>query len=380
MPTPRLSDGDARAAYDAWEAHGRRADLAAASLDMKPGKFDNRLSVAKTRGMHLSPGALHSVSSAQLVPGEARGGHRRVYDETGKQIDTVRWSVPQDAPTSEDTLARMAEAFANIPAAPRIEAPAEVVKGRLGLHVVADLHMGASIGEAEAGAAYSPEIAEDRLRGGFAQCHAAMPACEVCVILYNGDTTHANDDKDRTPKSGHILKVSRSHQANVFAVETVMAWQVDEALSKHGRVVVSIKKGNHDPNTPTPLIMGMRARYRDNPRVTVIDDEDPYFVIQMGRLFLCAHHGDGAAPSKRALSIPHKFRREWGVSDYHWYFSADKHHAKADTFGGLHWRQVPSVISLEQHSHGEGYADTSGMYAAWFDTETGRVSETEIRF
>jgi hypothetical protein len=284
---------------------------------------------------------------------------------------------PQD---HADVLARMIAQLADMPPAPRVAAPAHVNKGFLGIHLVADLHMGATITKAEAGIEYNRQIAEERVRTGFAQCNAAMPPCEVAVVAYNGDTTHANDDKHRTPKSGHPLRVEGSHQSNIFGVEVVLSWQIDEALAKHESVVVVIKPGNHDPNTPAPLILAMRARYRDNPRVTVIDSEDPYFHIQMGRLFLCMHHGDGASPSKRAMSIPHKFRREWGVSDFHWFFSADKHHAKADTFGGLHWRQVPSIISLEQHAHGEGYADTSGMYAAWFDTATGRVSETEIRF
>jgi len=382
MPAIPLSEEHLQAVVDAWRAHDCRADRAADSWTppMNRKTFASQLALAKARRLHLSEGARDSAEKAKLSGLEVRGGHRRVYDDDGKQIDTIRYTVPQDAETEADIIARMVEAFSAIPPAPRVAAPSHVNKGFLGIHIVADLHMGATITKEEAGIEYNRQIAEERVRTGFAQCNAAMPPCEVAVVAYNGDTTHANDDKHRTPKSGHPLRVEGSHQSNLFGVEVMLSWQVDEALVKHERVVIVIKPGNHDPNTPAPLIMAMRARYRDNPRVTVIDSEDPYFHIQMGRVFLCTHHGDGASPSKRALSIPHKFRREWGVSDFHWFFSADKHHAKADTFGGLHWRQVPSIISLEQHAHGEGYADTSGMYAAWFDTATGRVSETEIRF
>jgi hypothetical protein len=299
-----------------------------------------------------------------------------------KSKDGTSYSVllKPEQPSPVDLLERMLELLADLPPAPVIAAPAHVIKDWLGLHVIADTHMGATITAEEAGLEYNREIAKDRLKTGFAQSNAAMPACEVVVILYNGDTTHSNDDKHRTPKSGHPLRVEGSHQSNIFAIEEILAWQIDVSLAKHERVIVAIKPGNHDPNTPCALILGMRARYRENPRVTVIEDENPYFVFRMNRVFLVSHHGDGASPAKRALGIPHKFRQEWGQADFHWFYTGDKHHAKADTFGGLHWRQVPAIISLEQHSQAEGYADTSGMYSAWFDTQTGRVSETEIRF
>lgn len=376
MPTPPLSDDLAREAVEAWQRHYRSHQAAADDLGVPKKTFQHRLTVGKMRGFDIDPAIRDGMAAVGtgLVPS-------LVWAKTDKK-DGISYSAmlrPAKEPP-EAVAERMLAVLADVPPAPRIAAPAHTKKGYLGLHVVSDLHYGATISQDEAGIEYNREIAQDRARTGFAECNAAMPPCEVAVVLYNGDTTHANDDKHRTPKSGHPLRVEGSHQSNLFAVEHVIAWQTDEALAKHDRVYLVIKPGNHDPNTPAPLIMAMRARYRDNPRVTVVDDENPYFVFQMGRLFVCAHHGDGASPMKRALSIPHKFRREWGVSDFHWFFTGDKHHAKADTFGGLHWRQVPSIISLEQHSHAEGYSDTSGMYAAWFDTETGRVSQTEIRF
>lgn len=381
MPAKPLTDAECIAAVQVWRAHECDVTKAAIAAEMSRETFRHRINVAKTRGLHLSDGAQNSVQLAGLGGLEVRGGHRRVYDEAGKQIDTVRWSAPQDdGLTPEEYADKIIAAFADMPPAPRVAAPAHTIKGYAGIYVVSDLHYGATVTKAEAGLEYNREIARERAKTGFAQCNAAMPPCEVAVVLYNGDTTHSNDNKHRTPKSGNPLRVEGSHQSNIFAIEEIIAWQADEALAKHERVFLVIKPGNHDPDTPCGLIMAMRARYRENPRVTVVDDENPYFVFQMGRLFFCSHHGDGASPMKRALSIPHKFRRDWGVSDFHWFFTGDKHHAKADTFGGLHWRQVPSMISLEQHSQGEGYSDTSGMYAAWFDTETGRMSEMEIRF
>lgn len=379
MPTLPLTNEQCLEALEAVKRHHGSILRACAELDIPRGTFRHRLQTAKERGLGMSEGARRAVANAGLNGIEAKGGWIHNYDDEGKKTGTTRW-VAEDIQTLEDVAERIRATLEGMEAAPVVPAPEISAKGLLGLHVIADVHMGASITKDEAGAEYNREIAKERLRSGFAHCAQALPACEVCVILYNGDSTHANDDKNRTPKSGHPLKVEGSHQSNLFALEEVIGWQVQAALEKHQRVVLVVRAGNHDPNTPAPLIMAMRAYWRDNSRVTVIDDENPYFVFRMGRVFFATHHGDGAAPAKRAQNLQHKYRQEYGLADFHWFFTGDKHHAKADTFGGVHWRQVPSVISLEQHSHAEGYADTSGMYAAWFDTETGRTSEVTIRF
>ena len=325
----------------------------------------------------LDPGIKAALQETGISIDNARFGYRRIKYEDGS-FNTVMWRAPE--PEQADALERIIDAMNAVVAIPEIEPPKEVTEGLLGLHVIADSHVGATIQPSEGSPGYNRQEAVSRLKNGFLHCAQSMPACEVCIILHNGDGTHANDDKDATPKSGHKLKVEGSHQQNLFALEEAVIYQIEIALRKHGKVIVAIKRGNHDPNTPAPIIMGLRARYMNNPRVEVVQDEDPYFSFQMNRVFLCAHHGCGSAPHKRAQSIPHKFRKDWGISDFHWFFTGDKHHAKADTFGGLHWRQVPSVINLEQHSVEEGYTDTSGMYSAWFDTNTGRVSETTFRF
>ena len=285
-----------------------------------------------------------------------------------------------DGPISPEEHAEMlAAAFANVPPAPQIKAPEHVAKGKVAFFPVSDFHLGAVITEQEAEAAYNRAIAVARLRSGFSLSHAAIPPAETAIILYNGDTTHANDFKDRTPRSGHVLKVEGSHHSNVTLACECLIWQVDMALERHGEVIVSVRRGNHDPSTPTALILGLKGRYANEPRVTIQDDENDYFLFQRGKLFICAHHGDGQKPEKMALNIPHKFRREWGISDHHYFFTGHLHHTRSDTFGGLYWKQLPALTVLDQHAQQMGYAETGGMLAMLFDTASGACSEFTTR-
>ena len=361
--------------YAAVQQYGTAAE-AARALGLNPRTVGRGAERHEASLADRDPGVQAAMTAAgtDLVP-------RQFWVKTKPTDDEPGYSVMLAPPPvdPEDIAERLKAALEDVEPAPVIPAPESVSSGCVAFLPTQDWHLGATISEPEGGA-YNRDIAIERLKAGFAQCNAAIPPSEVAIVLHNGDTTHANDDRDATPKSGHKLKVQGSHQSNLFAAETVIDWQIQTALTRHGRVEFAIKRGNHDPNTPAPIIMAMRARYRNEPRVTVIEDESPFYQFGMGKLFLVAHHGDGIPVKEMAQHIPHKFRREWGAADHHFLFTAHRHHSRADTFGGLHWRQLPAVCGLDQHAHQIGYADTSGMYSAWFDTQSGQMSEFSFRF
>lgn len=234
MPCHPLGVADFREALAVYEEHGNERSSADA-LGLSRGAFSNRLRQARQwqakEGLNLSEGARNSVQTAGLGFGEARGGHRRVYDDDGKQIDTVRWSVPQEQQT-EDYLARIADAFSVIPASPPIIQSESSAKGKIAFFPHSDVHIGVDIDEDRGGKDYTPEIAVERLKDGFSQVHAAIPPCETAIILNNGDLTHANDDRDVTVKSQHRLKVRGSHRSNLNLAANATAWQIDMALQR----------------------------------------------------------------------------------------------------------------------------------------------------
>lgn len=297
----------------------------------------------------------------------------------GSTTHSVMHSNKPEPPDPEEYAEAMVERFKDIPPAPAVHLKESPVKDTMALFIVADWHLGASSTKEETGNAYNRKIAVERLRDGFSTCHAATAPSEFGIVLFNGDTTDADNDKRETPRSGHKLMVEGSHQSNLLLAEESADWSVQMALERHEKVIFSAKRGNHDPHTPPTLIAGMRARYADNPRVTVIEDEEPFFMFQHKKLFFVSHHGDGQKPEKMAETIKFKYRREWGRSDYHFFCTSHLHHSKADTFGGMRWRQTPAVCAIGQHGNQMAFADTGGMLSMWFDTVNGRWSEFEVR-
>lgn len=299
-----------------------------------------------------------------------------------KSEDGTSYSVllKPEQPGPESAAERLVEIFAGIPAAPPIIRSEKTPDGKTALLAQTDVHIGAVISADHGGKEYSPDIAMERMRDGFAAHHAAMPPRETTIILDNGDLTHSNDDRDVTFKSEHRLKVSGSYQSNLILAVTAKAWQIDLALQTSDRVIYRSNRGNHDPSTPAGVFAALSQRYRNEPRVTIDGSERKTWVYQRGHLFLSAHHGDGIKPEKLCAHLPTNFPAEFGASR-HWYFiTGHLHEAKQATFGGIHWFQLPSICPMDQNSSDMGYSDNSAMRSFLFCERGGLRDDFTTRF
>lgn len=335
--------------------------------------FKRHVRTAKQRGLHLSDGVKGAIKNANVTPGEAQGGWIvNVDPETGSRVST-RWKMPEfDA---ETLLERIRDAFDDIPPAPFIAKP-EVVKERsVAFFPHADWHLGSVASADHVGRPYSRDIAVERLKDGFSQCLAAIPPSETAIILNNGDLTHTNSDRDETDRSKHRLKVEGTHHDNIRLAIQSTIWLIDTARETHENVIYTARPGNHDGLTPTFLTAALEQRYRDDGRVTIETDQRETWVWQRDRLFLSAHHGHGLKPEKFCANIPARFKREFGVSDYWYFFTGHLHNREEHTYGGINHRQLPALCSIDSYGDGMGFADTAGMCAMRFDTFDGLKNE-----
>jgi len=371
MPTPRLTASMYHDALDAVEKHGSHAAAARAMALSLPG-LRSRLS----RGRKRFGERAHKKTG---LPAGYAPGPITVQQRADGSISQV-WNRGKPIIDPDDLAKVYREAFAKLPTATPTPAPADTDPDSVALFPACDWHFGAHVPEQVTGHKYDREVAVERLREGFDFCHGAVPASKTAIILWNGDTTHADNDKAMTPKSGHRLQVEGTHHENIGLVIRCAIWQIDLALTKHENVEFVATKGNHDPGTPTPLLYALEQRYHDEPRVTIkTDTGGDFWTFQRGALFLVAHHGHGLKPERLSSEIKFKFRRDFGVSDYHYFFTSHLHHERADTFGGLRWFQLPALGMLDQHGQESGFSDTGGMSSFHFDTGRGTVRKFDVR-
>lgn len=378
MAMPPVTDENAIRALAAYREAGNFT-AGARALDMDRKTFRRWVQLAEDRGLTLSDGARDSVHRASLDYGEARGGHRRVYDDDGKQIDTIRWAkTPVDY--AVEMAERVADVFQCIPAAPPVIKSDKSPEGKFRFIPHTDVHIGAVASDDRVGQELSPSLAGERVKQGFAECSSALPEAEETVILNNGDLTHANDDKDATPRSGHRLKIEGSHRDNIDLCIYLTVWQIDHALKTSDLVRYRPNAGNHDPNTPDYLTAALRAWYRNEPRVIIEDTQRKTWVFQRGAVFIATHHGDGIKPREFCANLPGKFAAEFGASRFWYAFTGHYHTEKQETFGHIRWSQLPPVCSLDQHADDMGFGDSAAMRGILFCDRGGLKNDVTVRF
>jgi hypothetical protein len=382
MPTPPLSNELAIEALDALDRNDGKIYLAAKELGLNPNTLTARIKKAKERGLHLSEGAQSAMQGAGLNGIEAKGGWIHNYDPTtGNKTGTTRWSAPVDDQASPETVAaKIADTLSGIIAIPEIIMGSRPREDVVNLFANSDWHLGAVMPAGKGHRAYNREIAVERVKIGFGELHGSLSPAETAIILDNGDRLHANDDRDVTVKSGHKLKVEGTHGSNILLGLETAVWQIEMALTTHNQVIYQSNPGNHDPNIPQPILMALNMRYDNNPRVEIETQESHVSIFQRKRVFISSHHGHGQKPPALAASIQHTFRKQYGISDFHFMYTGHLHSEKSDTFGGMQWTQLPSIVSTTQFEEEMQFTDTSGIYGASFDTVgRGRFKEISLR-
>jgi len=371
MPALPVTDAALLEVLEVFERNDR-SNLATVKETGKSGATVRRyIAEARQRGLHLSSGAKDAMQAVNLNGAEIAGGWRHAYDDDGKKVESVRWSVPKQEAT-EDTLERIRAAFENLDPAKPVSAPDTSDDDMLGFLPHADLHLGMVVNSDQSGGdEYNREIAVERFKAGSSQCITGIPPCALALIVNAGDGMHANDDTDRTPRSGHKLKVEGTHHQNLGLCIELNAFSIDLALQYHARVEYRAIGGNHDPNIPAPILYALRERYRNEPRVNIVVTEDEFWQMNWGRAFLCGHHGHNRKPKDVCAELPGKYPKAWGAAEEWHYFSAHYHNYQSVPYGPTRHHQLPAVCAMDTHSAWAPYSGIAGMMAMTFHKKYG---------
>lgn len=372
----KLTDTDCIQAITAIDDHGGCVLAAARALGIPRGTLRHRANAAYRRGLVFSEGAKTAIDNASLGYMEARGGWIHNYDEEGKKTGTTRWVAPD--PPSKDTTEAIREALEGLKAIKPMPTPKMANKDLLTTYTLADVHIGMRSWAEETGEEYTTELASERVIKWISQCIELSPPAEEALILDIGDLTHADDHKNMTPGSGHILDVDTRHfQTMSVSIQTI-ASAIDIALHKHKTVRVRIMRGNHDPNTYIAIMFALAERYRNEPRVDIIKDPMDFFVHIWGAVMIGAHHGDRAKAQSLVLHMADRFPEMWGQTQYRYLFTGHLHHHKSQDIGGVTWEQLRAVTAKDAYAAGYPYSARSEMQAITYHRERGEVSRIRV--
>jgi len=377
MPALPVTDAALLEVLEVFERNDR-SNLATVKETGKSGATVRRyIAEARQRGLHLSSGAKDAMQAVNLNGAEIAGGWRHAYDDDGKKVESVRWSVPKQEAT-EDVLERIRAAFEGIEPAAPVAAPESVLADLCTVYPIADAHIGLLAWDRETGSDYDTAIACERVRTWVAQCVASSPASGTAVILDVGDFTHADNDTYQTPRGKHVLDVDTRMFRTLDIGIATLAGAVESALTKHQTVHVRILPGNHNSTIYLAVMFALSERYRDDPRVIVHKEPSEFFLFEFGRVMLTAHHGDKAKADRLVHFVADEFAEAWGRTKYRFLFTGHLHSHKSQDIGGMKWEQLRAVAERDAYAVSHAYSGRAQLQAITYDRTRGEVQRVSV--
>jgi len=403
MPTPTITDEQIARTVEVRARH-RFNTQAAAELGVDEKTVRRHLALAAERGLlgtdPVLPGyAIKSVASKtpdgawvkqtkehgapfEVPAGHAVKGVSALVDAEGRTIQ--QWVKTREQPSAIDVAETLKAAFENWePAAPAVVAPSATDTDLLSLIPCNDWHVGMFAWSRETDQNWDLKIAERVIGAAVEGAIARSPSCHTAIVLGGGDLTHADNNDNRTKRSGNVLDVDGRHQKVVEKAGELMARTVDAALRRHSRVIVRNLKGNHDDETAPAIAWFLKAWYRHEPRVYVDLDQSLFFYHQHGLVMNAATHGHAAKLKDMPQIMAHRRPEMWGSTRFRYAHGFHVHHKSGFVTegGGVVCESHQAPIPQDAWHYGAGFLSGRSIQTISYHKsygEIGRVREAVL--
>lgn len=242
-----------------------------------------------------------------------------------------------------------------------------------------DPHLGALAWAKETGEHFDIKIAREDLRNAFTLLVDRSPASKLCLINEMGDLIHAEDDRQVTPTAGHKLDVDGRAGKLGELISELLVGVVDLALAKHETVEVRLMRGNHDPYKAIGFATTLRAWFRNESRVVVVDNNNPFLFREFGQCLFGLHHGDGAKPEVLpGIMAAYENGRPWGRTTHRHWFTGHIHSSNSRDFAGCTWESFRTLAPADFWSHWKGYRSHQSIDSLTYHREDGLVCRQQV--
>lgn len=300
------------------------------------------------------------------------------YDRDGKAAG--QWvKSTLDQSQREAAMRAAVEALADeVPRVQPTATPAYCEQALCNVYTLTDSHVGMRAWGKETGADWDLIIAERVLIGAFEHMVLASPKAATCVVAQLGDFLHSDGIVGVTPTSGHVLDMDSRFSKVVATAVRVLRHVVSLALNRHERVIVLMAEGNHDVTSSIWLRHLFGLLYENEPRVSVIDSELPYYVHQHGHTMLAWHHGHLKKPDGLPGLLAAQFPVVWGNTTKRYCHTGHQHHTYEREHPGITVIQHPTLAARDAYAARGGWYAERQVTAITYHDRWGQVARATV--
>lgn len=387
MSNPQYTVEDVLAAV---ERNGGSRVKAAAELNVGVRHVFKKLELARKRGqavplppmnqttadalMRATEAAHHSAPSHFHV----KGVSSLVDAEGNVKQQWIKTRSDDEEANTQALIAAVKDVFAEAPRVKPAKAPAKSDANLLTVYPIGDHHVGMHSWAEETGNDYDLKISEDLLLGAMERLVGSAPSSELAIINDVGDYFHINDKTNRTPASGHILDTDSRYSKIVRTGVKVLRRCVDMALTRHKRVMLEIKPGNHNPDAYVVLQVALGMLYENEPRVAVTQSPAWYTYFRFGKCLIGFTHGDKSKMEGLGEIMAADRPKDWGDTLHRYWYTGHIHSRKVLEGKGWTVESFRTLAPGDGYAIGAGYRSGRDMNAIVLDKDHGEVERHRV--
>lgn len=255
----------------------------------------------------------------------------------------------------------------------KLREPSEGVEDLLTVYPMGDPHIGMYAWAEEAGEDYDLEIGCRDLRKATKYLVQRSPNSKTALILNLGDFFHSDNSDNRTARSGNALDVDGRWAKVLRTGIDLMCELVVAALEKHENVIVKNIIGNHDDHSSIFIGLALEKFFKDEPRVKVDQSPAKFWYYQFGSVLIGSTHGDTAKPDKLPQIMAADKPKEWGSSDYRYWYTGHIHSRNVIEFSGCTWESFRTLAAKDAWHTGAGYRSLRDMTSITIHKDFGEI-------
>lgn len=324
----------------------------------------------------------HGRDHAPVVPqGHRLKGVTTLLDAGGSvRMQYLLARENETAHVDSMRFAAIVQALAAQPAAAPVAPPKTGASELANVVVFGDPHVGMLAQARETGEAnWDLAIAEKTMTAALRTLFQRTPQAATCLLVNIGDFFHHQDNRSLTPKSGHKLDADCRFVKVAETGLRIAKTLVEAALARHETVTLANVPGNHDPDASMWLNLWCKAHFRDEIRLTILDNAHPYLYWSFGQNGVGLHHGHGAKlqklPGIMAARDNGKF---WGAHAHRRWITGHHHNYEALAFPGVLCEKFPTLAPLDYYAAEAGYRSERSVNAITLHAEVGEVGRAKV--
>ena len=316
-----------------------------------------------------------------VPPGFTVKGVSTLYNDEGRPVSQWVKSMADKEAQFQMMIERIELACEGITPWKPIEKPKATQDDLLSLLVITDFHLGSYCWGQETSEDYDTNIARDLFLSSIKEMIDSTPKSKIGLLCNLGDFLHWDGLDQLTPTGKHLLEGDSRYSRIVDIAMTVMNEAVRMMLEKYEQVVFVCAEGNHDIAGSIWLRKFIRKLYANEPRLTVIDNDFPYYAYRHGEIMLCFHHGHKVKMDRlpKVFSSEPRFRQDWGRSKVAYIHSGHYHSERVLEDAGAITEQHPTLASRDSYATRLGLMSQRGAKVITYDSTEGEVARITVR-